>query len=133
MYKFILVLIIVAELFAGGCGTIIHGTRQDLSIITSPPGIVARVGTQSCITPCTLNISRRADFIYLAWDSDERLYGLGKNANVFTFYIGNILWGIIPGMIFDSLSGGKYSIEPINVIKPVQEKEKDEVKSQLNF
>ena len=40
-----------------GCGTIIHGSSQDVIISTNPPGATARIGLQECIAPCMLYIA----------------------------------------------------------------------------
>lgn len=47
----------------GGCATIVRGADQDFVIESSPPGAEAILSTgESCVTPCTLRLPRKADF-----------------------------------------------------------------------
>ena len=98
-----------------GCSTIIYGKNQELPVKTTPPGLSARVGTTSCITPCTLEVARTADIIYLGKDGNETKYELEKSTNIFTYFFGNILFAVFPGMILDGASGGKNSIAPVDI------------------
>jgi len=44
------------------CGTLVHGTKQDVACISSPAG--AKVTTSdgtSCMTPCTIRLKRAKD------------------------------------------------------------------------
>lgn len=104
------------------CSTIIYGSKQDLRVNTVPEGAVARVGTQSCVTPCTLNVSRKERNIFIMQEHVERQYRLTRTRNNFTFLIGNILWGIFPGMIVDSATGAKISLDDVNIITKAEAK-----------
>ncbi len=112
----LLVLIIIASQLLPGCSTIIYGSRQDLNVNTVPPGAVARVGTQSCVTPCMLTVSRKEKSIFIQQDQVERQYRLTRSYHVGTFLFGNLLWGLFPGMIVDSASGGKIGLEDVNIV-----------------
>jgi hypothetical protein len=107
--------VIMFSLFLGACGTMIYTSHQDVTINTTPEGVKARIGTQACATPCTLNVPRKSRKIFIIQGTTERVYTLEKNINVFTFFFGNVLWGIFPGMIVDASSGAKYSIEPVAI------------------
>jgi protein involved in sex pheromone biosynthesis len=63
--KKIIIEMIALTLLLQACATIVNGKFQDVNIKTTPPGTIARIGTQSCITPCTLNIYRKnADYLF---------------------------------------------------------------------
>jgi hypothetical protein len=113
---FILFIMIAMLQLLLGCSSIIYGSRQDLNVTTTPSSAIARVGTQSCITPCTLTISRKERFIFIQQGDIEHQYELTRTRHNFTFLIGNILWGIIPGMIVDSATGAKIDIDDVNII-----------------
>ncbi len=112
----LLVLIIIASQLLFGCSTIIYGSRQDLNVTTTPPGAVARVGTQSCVTPCTLTVARKEKSIFIQQDQIERQYRLTRSYHMATFLFGNLVWGLFPGMIVDSASGGKIGLEDVNIM-----------------
>jgi hypothetical protein len=96
------------------CATIVHTSDQNVQINTVPPGISARIGTQDCVTPCTLNVPRASDRVYLRKGKTEKEYYLDKGYNLGATICGNILW-LVPGLIVDFIAGGAYTIKPINV------------------
>lgn len=131
-------LLFIFSILTQGCSTIIHGSRQDLAINTSPQGATARVDTQSCITPCALQVSRLSENIYIADGNTEKQYTLSKTVNGLETYIGNIIWvatpplfGILIGAIVDSKTGAKYTIEPVNIILPKDQSENKKTTSEL--
>ena len=46
-----------------GCATLDHGTLDDVSVVTEPPGadVTASTGT-SCVSPCTVSGARQENF-----------------------------------------------------------------------
>jgi hypothetical protein len=117
MKKSIIVLAILT-LFLQACATIVNGKFQDVNIKTTPPGAVARVGTQSCITPCTLNLYRKgADDIFIRHGNNiETKYQLDRTANFYSYWFGNIFFGFFPGRIVDNTTGAEYTIRDVNII-----------------
>jgi hypothetical protein len=110
--------LLVFSITMQGCATIIHGSHQDLPIKTMPPDVIARIDTESCVTPCTLRVSRLAENIHFAIAGDaEQIYPLFKSVNTFEFYFGNIIFLYIGGAI-DLQTGAKYTIEPVNIVLP---------------
>jgi hypothetical protein len=115
-----------------GCGTLVHGMRQDLSISTIPPGVTATVQEtgpnftrlskpsdsatalqdQTCITPCTLNVWRKAEYITLQKDAHREELELERRFNVGASFVGNLYW-LLPGIAIDAWTGGAYHIEPV--------------------
>ena len=100
--------------FLQGCGMIIHGESQDLSVTTAPSGAMARVGKEECVTPCTMRVKRNADTIYFTKGNLKDEFYLNKSLNFGSTILGNILW-IFPGVVIDLLGGGGYTIHPVNV------------------
>lgn len=109
-----------------GCATIMHGSHQDLSIKTMPPDVIARVDTDSCVTPCALRVSRLAEKIHFIIEGDtEKTYPLFKRVNTFEVYVGNIIFlfpGAFIGAAIDHQNGAKYTIEPVNIVLPKDNK-----------
>ena len=46
--------------FLPGCATIVHGTQQDVSVVSDPPGAIASAGSQRILTPGILSLPRKA-------------------------------------------------------------------------
>lgn len=95
-----------------GCGTILYGHHQDLMVNTEPPGAVARVGDQTCVTPCTLVVPRKSRTIVIAKDGGEREYDLDRRINFWATIVAGIWPGYFIGMITDFATGGAYDIQP---------------------
>ncbi len=113
---------LVSSLMMQGCATIMHGSHQNLSVKTMPPDVIARIDSQSCVTPCTLRVSRLAEKIYFTREGDtEREYPLLKTVNTFEVYVGNMIFlfpGVLIGSAIDHQNGAKYTIEPVNIVLP---------------
>ncbi len=120
------IVFLLAFLMMQGCATIMHGSHQDLPIKTMPPDVIARVDTESCVTPCTLRVSRLAEKIHFIVEGDtEKTYPLFKNVNTFEVYVGNIIFffpGAFIGVAIDHQTGAKYTIEPVNIALPRENK-----------
>lgn len=112
--KKVLAGLVSLSLLASGCGTIVHGSKQQLSISTEPPGATATIETQSCVTPCTMTVSRKAEKVKIKKDGFEKEYELSKHFNFGATILGNILW-LLPGVIIDAISGGAVTIDPVNI------------------
>lgn len=97
------------------CGTIIHGTSQDVIIQTNPPGALAKIGYHECTTPCALNIPRKSTTVAITRNNVEQVYPLDRDINWFTSIIGGIWPGYFIGMAIDFSNGSAYTIKPVNV------------------
>ena len=54
---------VVAGLALSGCATITWGTTDQLQIVSDPSGADVRTSMgPTCITPCTLQVSRKDEF-----------------------------------------------------------------------
>ncbi len=113
-----LIFISVSLLLLQACGSIVHGSRQDLSVQTVPGGVTARIGSQECVTPCILNdIPRNSKEIYLRkGNGKEKFYYLDnqREINVGSSIVGNICCLEI-GLLVDFLSGSAYTIRTLNI------------------
>ena len=97
-------------LMLGGCATVTRGTTDQMTITSEPTG--ARVKTSlahSCVTPCTIQVSRKDEFI-VSYDLDgyepvevpvkTQLAGSGAAG-----FAGNVLLGGVIGMGVDAATG----------------------------
>ncbi len=100
----------VLALALSGCATITRGTTDQVQIHSTPDG--ARVTTsmaQSCVTPCTITVSRKDEFtVHFEKDGfqpqnvDVKTQIAGAGAAGFA---GNILLGGVVGMGADAATG----------------------------
>ena len=52
-------LLLAAALLSTGCATVFHGSRDDLKVVTDPPGATATAAGVSVVTPGVLEIPRQ--------------------------------------------------------------------------
>jgi len=113
------VLLLTAALVLSGCALIVHGKRQELTINTEPPGLTAIAAGKSCITPCTLKVSRKNERIKLIRaDGTDLNCELNRTFNFWTVVVGNAWNYIFPGLIIDIVSGAAYTIEDVDIALP---------------
>jgi hypothetical protein len=113
--------------FLTGCGTIVHGSKQQVSLDSNPQGATVKLtdGTH-LTTPQTAELRRAQDHIVTIEKEGyepERLT-INRDFNWGATIFGNILW-ITPGVIVDVLAGGAWTLNPERInVNLVQEKTK---------
>ena len=100
-----------------GCGTLIHGTSQNVICISSPAGALVRTadGT-TCTTPCTVKLKRtKENFLTMEREGYEPVI-LPVHSSLSKTSVGEVLlpgglvcWGI------DLASGAAYHLRPERV------------------
>jgi hypothetical protein len=124
-------------LLLAGCASIVHGSRQDVRIQSSPGGAQVAIhdvnrerkvvfnGT----TPCTASLNRGAGFFHGATyhvvvsKPGYEQFQTTINSRVSGWYAGNIGFGGLLGfLIVDPASGGMYSLEPRELSADLQGK-----------
>ena len=111
--------ILSTMLLLTGCGLVVHGKRQDLKINTDPSGLTAIAAGRSCVTPCALNVPRKSETLkIIKKDGSEFTSELDKTFNFWSVIVGNV-WNMIwPGLIVDTVSGGAFTLEDIDIKFP---------------
>jgi len=112
-----LIMIFTLTTLAGGCATITRGTNEAFGIQTTPPGADARLSNGlSCVTPCSVKVKRRSDFVVtIAKDGYETV-----NASVTSSVdgggaagmAGNVILGGLIGAGVDAGTGAMHSHKP---------------------
>ena len=106
-------LILAVTVLAYGCGTIVHGSRQNVSIGSNPPGATATVGDIKVKTPATVSLAREKDYVVTV-ESEGYQTGqatINREFNGMATILGNILW-LLPGVIVDLWAGGAWTLNP---------------------
>lgn len=105
----------VAALFLTGCGAILHGSRQNIEVQSSPTGARLEVapGTGIFATPTTLNLERKNSYV-LTFSSpgyNPATFDLHNGIGTGTVIADVFLTGLI-GVLVDGLTGSWYGLEP---------------------
>ncbi len=100
-----------------GCGSIIHGSKQQVSFDSKPQGATVKLNNGTRFTtPQTVEL-RRADDHTVTIEKDgyepERIT-LKRDFNAVATILGNILW-LVPGVIVDFLVGGAWTLDPEHI------------------
>ena len=118
---------VVAGLALSGCATITRGTTDQLQIVSDPSGADVRSSMgPTCITPCTLQVSRKDEFTvtiskpgFIEEQVPVKTQIAGNGAAGFA---GNVLIGGIIGMGADAYTGAtlEHVPNPVSVtLRPV--------------
>ncbi|MFN2384718.1 MAG: hypothetical protein ABR576_00235 [Thermoanaerobaculia bacterium] len=99
---FLLSLVLVSGLLAGGCATVFRGTRQSVEVFTDPPGATAIAGNQRITTPGTLRLARKEKLI------EVRIEKAGYESRIATIErrASGLVWLNMIGIPAGALAGG---------------------------
>lgn len=114
--KRIVSLVLLLTFTTAGCGTIVHGTRQKITIESEPPGATVNVGNHVVETPATISLARSQDYMILVRkDGYEDGHAvLNRRFNGVASFLGNIMW-LLPGLLIDIAAGGAWTLEPDHI------------------
>ena len=103
-------LCVAAGLALSGCATITRGTTDQVQIMSDPSGADARTSLgQTCVTPCTLQMSRKDEFTVTVSKSGFTEESVPVKTQVAgsgaAGFAGNVLLGGIIGMGADAYTG----------------------------
>lgn len=108
--------LVATTLVGSGCGTIIQGTSQEVSVSSNPSGAAISInGQQMGTTPASLNLSRKDRHTVRLDLSGYQPYEMALSRGVSGWVWGNIVFGGIPGLAIDAISGGMYKLTPEQV------------------
>jgi hypothetical protein len=114
MRKFIVVTAALCSLSA--CATIMHGSNQDVSFSSSPTGATVFVDNQQLgVTPVTVKLSRKDHHMVRLEMAGYQPYETKLTRGVSGWVWGNLVFGGIPGLAIDAMTGGLYKLTPENV------------------
>jgi uncharacterized protein YceK len=116
MYKTIArqtTLIGMIVLLTTGCATIIHGTRQDVGISSTPTGASVTIDNlQSGTTPVFSKLRRKENHVVRISLAGYQPLDLTLTSSVSGWVWGNVAIGGLVGLAVDAISGGMYKLSP---------------------
>jgi PEGA domain-containing protein len=114
-------LVMGVGLVGASCATIMQGTRQELSIGSSPTGAQVLVdGTQAGKTPYVAHLKRKDKHVIRLEMPGYKPYELALTRSTSGWVWGNLLFGGLPGLAIDAITGGLYKLKPEQVQATLQ-------------
>lgn len=111
MRRTILAVLCTAAL--AGCATIMHGTKQGVGISSMPSAAKVTVDNSvKGVTPVVLELSRKDNHIVKLELDGYQAYETTLTRKTSGWVWGNIVFGGIPGLAVDAISGGLYVLTP---------------------
>lgn len=103
----------MALLLITGCATIIHGTRQDVGISSTPTGASVTIDNlQSGTTPVFSKLRRKENHVVRITLPGYQPMDLTLTSSVSGWVWGNVAIGGLIGLAVDAISGGMYKLSP---------------------
>lgn len=100
-------------IFLQGCCSIIHGSRQEISISSTPTGAnVYNNGELVAVTPAVLDLKRSKTHAIKIEKDGYECYEIATSRQISGWALGNIAIGGLVGPGIDALTGSLYKIEP---------------------
>lgn len=109
VFGILISLILLPTIF--GCATIVSGGKQNISINSNPSAAVAVDGI-SYTTPVVVELKRGQTHALTFTKEGYNPVTINLNKSFNPWFVGNIVFGGIPGIIVDFITGAVYKIEP---------------------
>ncbi len=105
------------------CASIIHGTRQNVSVNSIPSGAKVIVkGVEMAKTPAVIELKRNVKDIVLRFEKDGyEPVEVALNRKVDGWVAGNIIFGGLIGLAIDFIDGAAYNLSPSEVNATLKE------------
>lgn len=111
--SFKIMTIVLISVLLTNCATIIHGTKQDVSISSNPSKAVVTIdNAEKGITPVTVKLSRKDHHTVLINLDGFMPYETKLTRKVDGWIAGNIVFGGLIGLAIDGITGGMYKLTP---------------------
>jgi len=111
----------ITVLSVSGCATIIHGTKQDVGISSTPSGATVAIDvTDQGVTPVVTKLRRKENHTVRIQLAGYQAYETTLTHSVSGWVWGNIAFGGLIGLAVDAASGGIYKLTPEQVSGSLQ-------------
>jgi hypothetical protein len=105
--------VILVTLFIQSCGTIIHGTTQQIGISSNPSNASVTInGQQFGNTPMIIHLGRKDSHLVRIQLDGYHAYETTLTRSVSGWVWGNIVFGGLIGLVIDASTGGMYKLTP---------------------
>lgn len=104
-------------LAVSGCATIMQGSTQQVSLSSSPTGATINVnGRPLGTTPAAVDLKRKDNHVISIELDGYRPYEVALTRSVSGWVWGNIVFGGLPGLAVDAITGGFYKLSPEQIV-----------------
>lgn len=98
---------------ASSCASIISGSRQIVKFNSTPANAIVYIdGKESGITPMQSNLTRNDDHEVEIRLAGYKPYQITLTRKFNAWYIGNVLFGGVVGLIVDPMTGSIFNLTP---------------------
>jgi hypothetical protein len=109
----VFVLLVVSIPVLGACATIVHGSSQNVNMMSAPAGAKVSVnGMPMGATPAILSLDRRQNHVVKYELEGYQPVSLELKRGVSGWIVGNIVFGGIIGLVVDAATGSMYKLSP---------------------
>ena len=113
MRKFVPILLAAS---LGACATIMQGSKQSVGVSSNPTGATVTVDNQQVgTTPTTLHLSRKDHHTVRLELPGYQPFEMQLTRKTSGWVWGNIVFGGIPGVVIDAVTGAMYKLTPEDV------------------
>lgn len=103
-------------LLLGACATIMQGTSQEISVASTPTGARVLVdGADAGKTPFVASLKRKDKHVIRIEMEGYQPFEMPLGRRTSGWVWGNIVFGGIPGLAVDAITGGMYKLTPEQV------------------
>lgn len=96
-----------------GCASIVHGSSQDISVSSDPPGATVRTADGGPFTtPCKITMKRNKDQVLAVTKDGYQTQQVQISSVLAGAVAGNIIFGGIIGGAVDAATGAAWRLEP---------------------
>ncbi len=108
--------IIVAGWMATGCATIVRGSHQDLNVTSQPEALCVVIDGESYgATPFVASLKRNQEHVVRVQNDPYLPHEQTAVPVMDGLLFGNLLFGGLPGLIIDGITGAAYSLSVTTV------------------
>lgn len=114
--------LLAISVFSVGCASIVHQTTQQVPVTSNPPGAAITVACgdvnndPKLVTPAVVTVHRKPNHCSIALaKTGYQPAEVSLKKKMSGWYIGNILFGGIIGLIVDAANGAMYDRTPTPV------------------
>ena len=105
--------LVLITLFTQSCGTIIHGTTQEVGISSQPTNAKVSInGEDRGSTPMVADLKRKNTHMVRIQLDGYETYETTLTRSTSGWVWGNIVFGGIIGLVVDASAGGMYKLSP---------------------
>lgn len=113
--------VLLQFLLLAGCASIMHGTTQQIAVSSSPTGAKVTVnGMDRGVTPVIADLKRKDNHVVRVTLEGYQPFEMALTRSVSGWVWGNLVFGGIPGLAIDAISGGLYKLSPEQVMAQLQ-------------